>query len=194
MPEQESEPKKGFKVVDRRRFTEEGDARTGPDVAPDTPRRADPSAGTPAPASSAAPVGPEPTTDPHAGSPAAGSAGAPQGAPQGATQGAPKPGPPEEVTQSGLTFSIFLQSLAQQALMQLGLIPWPHGQRELHMEQARDTIDIVTLLKSKTKGNLNAEEQKLMDAVVYELRMSYVEVQTAIARSKGAQAPRPPGR
>jgi hypothetical protein len=191
MPEQDSEPKKGFKVVDRRRFTEDGDARTGPDVAPDTPRRADPSAAASPPASSAAPVGPEPTTDPFAGSPASASNAAP---PAGAPPGAPKAAPPEEVTQSGLTFSIFLQSLAQQALMQLGLIPWPHGQRELHMEQARDTIDIVTLLKSKTKGNLNAEEQKLMDAVVYELRMSYVEVQTAIARSKGAQAPRPPGR
>lgn len=187
MAEHESEPKKGFKVVDRRRFSDDGNERSGPDVAPDAPaRRADPppqaAAGAPAgraaPASSAAApgAGPEAKADPKAGAPA---------------------GPPqakEDVTPGGLTFSIFLQSLAQQALMQLGLIPWPHGQRELHLEQARDTIEIVTLLKAKTKGNLTAEEQQLVDAVVYELRMSYVEVQTAIARSKGAQAPRPPGR
>jgi hypothetical protein len=50
-------------------------------------------------------------------------------------------------------------------------------------------------LKAKSKGNLDAQEQQLMDTVVYELKMSFVEVQQAIARSRGAQQPmpRPPG-
>jgi hypothetical protein len=173
------EPQKKFKVVDRRRFSEDGEARTGPDVQQDTPRRVDP------------PAAPAPGAAPPAG--AAPQAAQPPPGGQPAPAGAPPAGAPEEVTPGGLTFSIFLQSLAQQALMQMGLIPWPHGQRELHMEQARDTIDIVTLLKIKTKGNLAAEEQQLLDTVVYELRMSYVEVQTAIARSKGAKMPPPPG-
>src|SRR5205085_7845874 len=108
------------------------------------------------------------------------------GVPPGSKAGADKTQPvPADEAPNGLTFSIFIQSLAQQALMQLGLIPWPHGQRELHLEQARDTIDILQLLKLKTKGNLNAEENQLMDTVLYELKMSWVEVQQAIARSRG---------
>jgi hypothetical protein len=181
--DEQKEPKKGFKVVDRRRFDEEGEVRTGPDVQKDVPVRKDPPAAAPASApQQAAPAGPPPGPPPS-------TSGAQAGSPAGAPAAAAK----EEVTPGGLSFSIFLQSLAQQALMQMGLIPWPHGQRELHLEQARDTIDIVTLLKIKTKGNLSAEEQQLMDTVVYELRMSYVEVQSAIARSKGAKMPPPPG-
>lgn len=169
------EPKKSFKVVDRRRFHEDGTARDGPDVQQDRPRVDAPVAAAPPPSAGAAP------------------AAAPTAAPAKAGEAAAAKPTPEEAP-GGLSFSIFLQSLAQQALMQLGLIPWPHGQRELHLEQARDTIDIVQLLKGKTKGNLTAEETQLMDTVVYELKMSWVEVQQAIARSKGAmKMPPPPG-
>ena len=166
------EPKKSFKVVDRRRFNEDGTAREGADVAPDPPPRVDapaPSAKAAEPAKQAAPAAEKP----------------------GAEQQQKRPTPEE--SPNGLSFSIFIQSLAQQALMQLGLIPWPHGQRELHLEQARDTIDIVQLLKVKTKGNLSPEENQLIDTVLYELKMSWVEVQQAIARSKGAKMPPPPG-
>jgi hypothetical protein len=176
--EQEGEPKKGFKVVDRRRFNEDGTAREGADVAPEPARAQQPPPAAPPPAAAA--------PKPDAAKPAE----------------APKKPSPEEAP-GGLSFSVFLQSLAQQALMQMGLIPWPHGQRELHLEQARDTIDILQLLKVKTKGNLSAEENQLMDTVLYELKMSWVEVQQAIARSKGAgmggmpgmpPGMRPPGR
>jgi hypothetical protein len=93
-----------------------------------------------------------------------------------------------------LNLSMFLQSLAQQGLMQMGLIPWPHGQRELALDQARDTIDILELLKAKTRGNLNADEQKLMDTIVHELKLSFMEVQQAIARSRaGIKPPGMPG-
>jgi hypothetical protein len=153
------EKKSAFKVVDRRRFTDDGDQRTGPDVPTSDPVRVEP-APKPAPAAAAS------TTQPGA------------------------PSPETEVkTASGLTFSMFIQSLAQQGLMQMGLIPWPHGQRELALEQARDTIDILELLKAKTKGNLGVEEQKLMDGVVHELKLSFVEVQQAIARSRAGVKP-----
>lgn len=152
------EKKSAFKVVDRRRFTDDGDQRVGPDV---------------------------PTTDPVRVEPAAKPAPAPASA-----STAPGAAPEAEVkTASGLTFSMFIQSLAQQGLMQMGLIPWPHGQRELALEQARDTIDILELLKAKTKGNLGVEEQKLMDGVVHELKLSFVEVQQAIARSRAGVKP-----
>ena len=174
------EKKTAFKVVDRRRFTDEGDQRTGPDVPTGDPVRKDPP--TPAPKAASALAGP--------GDDVAAGPGAPPAA-------APDAGPP-----GALNLSMFLQSLAQQGLMQMGLIPWPHGQRELALEQARDTVDILEMLKAKTKGNLTAEEQQLMDTVVYELKMSFVEVQQAIARSRAGikpggipgGMPPPPGR
>ncbi|MCC7112700.1 MAG: DUF1844 domain-containing protein [Deltaproteobacteria bacterium] len=181
MSENEGE-KKSFKVVDRRRFTEEGDERSGPDVAPPVPARKDPApqAATPQAAvpQGAAPPKPGAAPPPRAEAPKPAADKAPAG----------KQPPPE----AGLPFSVFVQSLAQQCLMQLGLMPWPHGQRELHLEQARDTIDILAMLKTKTAGNLTAEEGQLMDTALYELKMGWVEVQQAIARSKGAPRPPPP--
>jgi hypothetical protein len=169
---EKAEKKSAFKVVDRRRFTDDGDERTGPDVAPDVPVRHDvqkaPPPGAPAP------------------SPAAQKAAPPAAAPAPSAPGAAAPAA-DEALPPGLSFAVFLQSLAQQALMQLGLIPWPHGQRELALDQARDTIDVLTLLKVKTKGNLNAEEQGLMDNILHELKLSFVEVQQAIQRSRGGR-------
>lgn len=154
------EKKSAFKVVDRRRFTDDGDQRSGPDV----------------PTADKVRVEPPPPPAPAAAAPAMASAPVDE---------------PEMTSAGGLTFSMFIQSLAQQGFMQMGLIPWPHGQRELALEQARDTIDILELLKAKTKGNLNGEEQKLMDGVVHELKLSFVEVQQAIARSRAGM--KPPG-
>lgn len=158
------EKKSAFKVVDRRRFTDEGDQRSGPDVPTSDPVRKDPPPPAPKPAPVAASTSEEGTPVPAA-----------------------KEAPP--VPGSGLTLSMFLQSLAQQGLMQMGLIPWPHGQRELALDQARDTVEILELLKAKTKGNLAPDEQQLMDTVVYELKMSFVEVQQAIARSRAGIKP-----
>lgn len=188
----ENESKKGFKVVDRRRFNDDGTAREGPDVAPEPVRVTPPPAA--APAASRAPGQPQPASR-QSGTTAAKQheAAAPSGPTATPAAAPPKPPSPEEAP-GGLTFSVFIQSLAQQALMQMGLIPWPHGQRELHLEQARDSIDILQLLKAKTRGNLSAEENQLLDTIVYELKMSWVEVQQAIARSKGGGIPRPPGR
>lgn len=176
------EKKSAFKVVDRRRFTDDGDERAGPDVPKEDKVRVDPKVD----AMKTKPETPRPTPGAAPTTPANGNA--PAEAPKPIPEGPKLPPQP-----NALTFSMFLQSLAQQALMQMGLIPWPHGQRELALDQARDTIDIVELLKSKTKGNLDAQEQQLMDTVVYELKMSFVEVQNAIARSRGAQMPKPPG-
>jgi hypothetical protein len=167
--EREEEPKKGFKVVDRRRFDEAGDERTGPDVGPKE-----------APTQMKIEAPPKPQAAP----------------PPAAKEEAKKKEPEPPADPNAISFSVFLQSMAQQTLMQLGLIPWPHGQRELALEQARDSIDVLSLLRTKTKGNLTAEEDSLFETVLYELRMSYLEVNNAIAR-QAAQAsglgPRGPG-
>lgn len=170
--EQDENEGRGFKVVDRRRFDFEGEARTGPDVSP----KEDPK---PAPAAKAAPP-------PAAAKPQAQAPRQPAPAPAAEAPGEQE----EEELDSGLTFPIFVQSLAQQAMMQLGMMPMPHsGQRELQLEAARDTIDVLALLRSKTKGNLTAQEEQLLEGVIYELRMTYVQINQQLAAQAKAGGP-----
>jgi hypothetical protein len=80
------------------------------------------------------------------------------------------------------------------ALMQLGLVHEQGGTPVVDLIGARQTVDTLGMLADKTKGNLNTVEENLMQNVLYELRMAYVEVTNAIA--KGATtpgAPPPPG-
>ena len=73
-----------------------------------------------------------------------------------------------------LDFTSFILSLASSALMQLGEVPDPSGQKSSDPESAHQTIDLIGMLKEKTQGNLSAEETQLIEAVLYELRMKYV--------------------
>lgn len=84
----------------------------------------------------------------------------------------------EEAPEYGpITFSLFVQSLAQQAVMSMGLIPWPDsGEVRANLDHARETIDILTILHEKTKGNLTASEQQFFDSILYELRLTFVEI------------------
>lgn len=73
------------------------------------------------------------------------------------------------------SFSSFVASLAASALHSLG-----HGPAsEVDLEMARHTIDILALLEQKTKGNLDPEEQKLLETLLYEARMRFVEASGA---------------
>lgn len=73
-------------------------------------------------------------------------------------------------------FSFFLSSLSMQALMCLGEMPHP-ATNQVHedLEQARSLIDVLGMLQEKTKGNLTNEEQGLLEELLYELRLKYVE-------------------
>jgi len=76
-----------------------------------------------------------------------------------------------------INFSAFVISLSTQALMHLGEIPNPlDGQVEKDVTVAKQMIDILNLLREKTRGNLDPGEQKLMEDILYSLRMRYVEV------------------
>jgi len=93
-----------------------------------------------------------------------------------------------------VSFERFIASLYMSALMQLGLVHEQGGMPVVDLIGARQTIDTLGMLADKTKGNLNTVEDNLMQNVLYELRMAYVEVTNAIA--KGATtpgAPPPPG-
>jgi len=75
-----------------------------------------------------------------------------------------------------ITFPTFLLSLSTSALMHLGLIPNPvSGQVEADLTLAKQTIDLLSLLRQKTQGNLDAEETQFLDNILYDLRMKYVE-------------------
>jgi len=81
-----------------------------------------------------------------------------------------------------MTFERFLASLYMTAMLQLGLMHEQGGQPRIDMIGARQTIDTMSLLAEKTKGNLTATEENFLQNSLYELRMAYVEVTNALAR------------
>jgi hypothetical protein len=138
---EEKDEERGFRVTDRRRFAETGEAR------PD------------------APADPEPVR------PAA--AGAPEAAPGAAGHSAADVEP--------VSFSTFVLGLSTQALSLLGEIPDPHtGQVARDLVGAKHLIDILGILRDKTRNNLAQGEESLLDSILYDLRMRYVE----LARSR----------
>jgi hypothetical protein len=78
---------------------------------------------------------------------------------------------------SELTFTAFVISLASTAAIHLGDLADPStGQKlELNLEGAAQMIEILTLLETKTKGNLTAEERQVLEQILYELRLRFVE-------------------
>ena len=74
-------------------------------------------------------------------------------------------------------FSTFVLSLATSALYQMGLVPDPstgdHGPPD--PLAAKQTVDTLEMLREKTRGNLDDEERKLVDSLLYELRIKFVE-------------------
>ena len=76
-----------------------------------------------------------------------------------------------------LTFTGFVLSLASTATSHFGDLPDPvSGERaKLNLEGAAQMIEILALLDQKTRGNLTAEERQVLEQVLYELRMRFVE-------------------
>ncbi len=85
--------------------------------------------------------------------------------------------PEREFTASvEITFATFVLSLSTQALAHLGEIRQPvDGTIREDLPAARQIIDILGMLQEKTKGNLDPGEEPLLDGVLYDLRMKYVE-------------------
>jgi hypothetical protein len=70
-----------------------------------------------------------------------------------------------------VSFSSFIVSLATSAMQHLG--EGPGAQVDLAL--AKNTIDLLTVLRDKTQGNLDDEERKLLEAVLYETRIKFTE-------------------
>src|SRR6266404_7786755 len=87
-----------------------------------------------------------------------------------------------------ITFERFLASIYMSGMLQLGLMHEQGAPPQLDLIGARQTIDSLSLLSEKTKGNLTSTEQNFLQNALYELRMAYVEVTNAIAKGP-AQVP-----
>jgi Domain of unknown function (DUF1844) len=135
----DSEQKPGFKVSDRRSFSESGEARPAPVVEA-------PSGESPAPAD-------EPIS-----------------------QDGTRPGAGSDRVLPPADFSTFILSLGSSALIHLGDLEAPgEDAKRRDLPMAKHTIDLLTLLRQKTKSNLTPEEDKLLDSLLYDLRLRYVE-------------------
>ena len=74
-----------------------------------------------------------------------------------------------------LNFATFVFSLGTSAMYHFGDFPDPVTKKaERNLEAAKQTIDILGILKDKTRGNLNDDEDRLLESLLYELRMRYV--------------------
>ena len=74
-----------------------------------------------------------------------------------------------------IDFPSYILSYYTQGLVLLGEVPNPYtNKKEEDIEAARHMIDILSMLEQKTKGNLSPEEGKLLESVLYELRMKFM--------------------
>ncbi len=74
-----------------------------------------------------------------------------------------------------IDFPSYVLSYYTQGLVLLGEVPNPYtNKKEEDLEGARHTVDILTMLAEKTKGNLSKEESQLLEGVLYELRMKFM--------------------
>ena len=82
---------------------------------------------------------------------------------------------------SEVTFIGFVLSLAHTAAFHFGDVPDPvSGQAgQVNRAAAHQIIEILALMEEKTRGNLTAEERQLLEQIVYELQMRYVEATKA---------------
>jgi hypothetical protein len=82
----------------------------------------------------------------------------------------------QEVLLPEITFSSFIFSLSSSALVSLGAVPDPNtGKMEKNLPLAKQTIDLLGLLRDKTRNNVTQEEEILFDHLLYDLRMAYVK-------------------
>lgn len=143
-----------FEIKDRRRFTAEGEAR----------EEVEPAGQAEAEAQRAAAPPPPPQEPPAEPQPAASGQAA-----RSYAEGGRGYEPP--------TFERLLLVYYQTALLQMGLLATdPQHPPERDLVGARETIDILGLLQDKTRGNLTSQEGRVLENLLYELRMAWVEL------------------
>src|SRR5882757_1155352 len=192
MPEQT----KPFVVTDRRKFTMDGELRPDADASPEREERESSPAQTP----TAAAEQPQPAV----------------ASPEVTSESELSPPPtPEENDQArrayemtaerldtairsanpgmdhppAMSFEQLVQSIYMTAMMQLGAATHEGQQPQVDILGARQSIDMLGVLAEKTQGNLSTDETQLLDSAMFELRMAFLEITQALARSAAAKAP-----
>lgn len=101
---------------------------------------------------------------------------------------------PDSTRLGPVAFENLVQSMYMTAMMALGAGTQPGEKPRIDLMGARQTIDLLGVLGEKTKGNLTADEQRLLESALFELRMMFLEITNAIARNAanpGQQAQQP---
>ena len=81
----------------------------------------------------------------------------------------------EQTESFQVDFSTFIMSLTSSAFYHLGDMPDPTtGKKEVNLPAVQQTIDMLIMLREKTKGNLKEDENKLLEQLIYELQVKYV--------------------
>jgi Domain of unknown function (DUF1844) len=170
------EEQPNFKVTDRRLFNPDGTPR---DVPPEEKPESIP-APAPEPAIAPTPAG-QVSASNESAQPQAASAAAPE-----PTEGEEEDELPDAENPAG--FANFIMSIASNAASSLGMMEHPvTHKREVDLELAKHWIDILGMLERKTKGNLAAQEEKILESVLSDLRMQYVSLTSSVSpRASGA--------
>jgi len=102
--------------------------------------------------------------------------------PQRQPQPEPEPSPEDFLEGADEGFAGLLSELYAAALAQMGLMAGPNGEAlPPDLVGAHRTIDLVETLQKKTRGNLTAKESRLLEQILYELRLSFVEINKRFA-------------
>ena len=189
-----SEQNKPFVITDRRKFTSEGELR--PDAAPSPEKERDtPTAAAPEPKESEPKeTEPKETTEPKEELPPLTAEQTDQ-ARAAYEQTADRLDTAIRATNPGMehppamNFEQIVHSVYMTALLQLGGATPEGEQPRIDLMGARQSVDMLAVLGEKTKGNLTPEETRLLDTALFELRMGFLEITQALARSAATKAP-----
>lgn len=199
-----SEQNKPFVITDRRKFTSDGEVRPDADLSPEEKSEA------------AAEAAPPPIEMPHPEPVAEAEAAASEAS--DAADAEMIPGPTDEQAERAraayeatadrldtairaanpgadhppaMNFVSLVQSVYMTAIVQLGGAT-PEGQTpQVDIIGARQSIDMLAVIADKTRGNLTEDEEKLLSSALFELRMGFLEITQALARSAAAKMPPP---
>ena len=210
-----AEKKSEFVVTDRRRFGTEGEPRPDAQVAEEEKPATPPVAqATPPPAQQPAP--PQ-SAQPNQGAQTQAQPGSPQAEQE--EEMSPPPTAEEQHEQSEaykasgkkidemisaagktpqgapleMNFERVIESFYMSALIQMGAIRQDNEPPRVDIIGARQTIDSLAILQEKTKGNLSDREKTLLQNVLFELRMAFIEITNAVATSATKPGAMPPG-
>jgi hypothetical protein len=191
-----------FTINDRRKFTLEGDPReevaTSPEQEPVAERPAEttarvitmpsPKTEEAPPAEAVAPAPEEELTGPSAQESAQGQVAYQQSSRE--IDNMLRQANPGVEMAPETSFEHVVQSIYLSAIMAMGAGTEQGQQPRIDIVGARQSIDMLSILQDKTKGNLTEKEQRLLQNALFDLRMMFVEITNAIAKS--AQQPPPP--